>query len=184
MDYEAHPTDKKKEIVQELTDLFEQSKGLYLADFTGLNVEMANELRATCHKENVVYRVVKNTLIEHACINAGFKDLVQHLDGPTALAISTEDPVAPIRVLTGFVKNLEKKTPVIKAGMLENEYVGSEGIAKLKDIPPKEVLLAQILSCLQMPAAEFVGVLNEIVRSFVAVIQAVIDKKQAEESAK
>jgi len=180
MDYQSHPTEKKKEVVAELTDLFGQAKGIYLADFTGLNVEQANELRSMFHKEEVIYRVVKNTLIQNACENADLKDLNKHLVGPTALAISITDPVAPVRVISDFNKDQTQKTPVIKAGMVESVYVGTDEIERIKSIPPRDVLLSQIISCVQAPVADFVGVLNEIVRSFVGVLQAVIDKKQSE----
>ncbi len=182
MDYQSHPTAKKQELVEELTDIFGKAKGIYLADFTGLNVEQANALRSNFHKEEIIYRVVKNTLIQHACDKAGYKELIQHLAGPTALAISMDDPVSPVRVIADFVKAQAKKTPVIKAGILEESYIGSEQIEAIKNIPPRDVLLSQIISCVQAPVADFVGVLNEIVRSFVAVLQAVIDKKQAEGS--
>jgi len=162
--------------------LLQQAKGIYLADFAGLNVEKTNELRSSFRKEQVIYRVIKNTLIRLACEEVGYKDLIQHLEGPTAVAMSMNDPVSPVRVISEFGKKLEKdqKKPTIKAGILEEAYVGTDQIAKLKDIPPREVLLTQIVTVMQSPIADFVGVLNEIVRSFVAVLQAVIDKKQAE----
>lgn len=181
MDYEPHPTPKKHEVVKELTELFEQAKGLYLADFTGLNVEEANALRRSFRKQRVVYRVVKNTLIRHACCDAGYQDLIPHLEGPTALAISFDDPVLPVRLVADFVKDKEKETPVFKAGMLEKAYVGPDIIKSIKDIPSREVLLAQILSSVQAPLVNFVVVLNEVLRSFMAVLQAVIDKKQTSE---
>lgn len=179
MNTEAHPTPKKIETVEELTDLLEKAQGLYLADFTGLNVKEVNELRSNFRSQNAVYRVYKNSLLEHACRKAGFEDLIPHLEGPTALALSFDDPVTPVRLIANFVKDKENKTPVIKAGLLEKNYIDAKTIKSLKNIPPKEVLLAQILASMQAPVANFVMVLNEIVRSFLAVLQAVIDKKQA-----
>ena len=179
MNTEAHPTEKKIDTVKELMDLLEKAQGLYLADFNGLNVEQANKLRASFRNQNAVYRVYKNTLIQHACREMGYEDLIPHLEGPTALALSFDDPVVPVRLIAEFVKNLEKKTPVIKAGILEKNYIGTDGIKALKDIPPRDVLIAQILNCVQSPLYNVVMVLNEVVRSFLAVLQAVIDKKQA-----
>lgn len=180
MDYQSHPTEKKINTVKELTELFAQAKGLYLADFTGLNVEQANELRTHFHKEEVLYRVVKNTLLRHACKEIGYENLIPHLEGPTAIALSMDDPVAPVRIIADFTKKQQdKKTPVIKAGILEENYISADDVAILKNIPPKDVILAQILAGLQAPVANFVGVLNEILRSFVGVLQAIIDKKQA-----
>lgn len=179
MEYEPHPTPQKIETVKELTDLLKQANGLYLADFTGISVEEANELRGKFRKQQVVYRVEKNTLIRHACRDMGYEDLIPFLEGPTALAISFDDPVLPIRLLSEFVKGKEKQTPVIKAGMLENNFVGADKIELLKDIPSREVLLAQILTSIQAPLSNLVFVLNEVVRSFLAILQAVIEKKKA-----
>lgn len=179
MTHEPHPTQQKIDTIQELSDLIARARGLYLADFTGLNVEQANELRSNFHQKQVVYRVFKNTMIRHACQKAGFSELVPYLEGPTALAISFEDPVLPVRLISDFAKGMEKQTPIIKAGMLEKFFVGAQDIAVIKDIPSREILLSQILTSLQAPLANFVGTLNEVLRSFVAVLQAVIDKKQA-----
>ncbi len=179
MTRQAHPTQQKIDTVKALSDLFQQAKGIYLADFTGLNVEQVNELRSIFYKQNAIYRVVKNTLIRQACENTGYKDLLQHLEGPTALAISLHDPVLPVRLISDFTKGKEPQTPVIKAGMLEKLYVGADQISAVKDIPSREILLSQILSVLQAPLAGFVGVLNEVLRSFLSVLDAVIEKKKA-----
>jgi large subunit ribosomal protein L10 len=179
MTRQAHPTQQKIETVKALSDLFRQAKGIYLADFTGLNVEQVNELRSIFFKQNVIYRVVKNTLIRQACENTGYQDLLRHLEGPTALAISLHDPVLPVRLISDFTKGKEPQAPVIKAGMLEKLYIGADQISTVKDIPSREVLLSQILSVLQSPLAGFVGVLNEVLRSFLSVLDAVIEKKKA-----
>lgn len=179
MTRQAHPTQQKIDTVKALSDLFQQAKGIYLADFTGLNVEQVNELRSLFYKQNAIYRVVKNTLIRQACEKSGYQDLLQHLEGPTALAISLHDPVLPVRLISEFTKGKEPQMPVIKAGMLEKLYVGADQIGAVKDIPSREVLLSQILSALQSPLAGFVGVLNEVLRSFLSVLDAVIEKKKA-----
>lgn len=180
MSPQAHPTAQKIDSVTELNQLFQQAKGIYLADFTGLNVEEVNELRRNFHKQRIVYKVVKNTLIRHACENAGLKDLIPHLEGPTALAISLHDPALPVKLIGEFTKGKEKQSPVIKAGMFEGTYIATADVEKVQKIPSREILLGQILSILQGPLAGFVGTLNEIVRSFLAVLEAVIQKRQAE----
>jgi len=176
---QAHPSAEKLETVKKLAHLFQQAKGIYLADFTGLNVEEANELRRNFHKQQVIYKVVKNTLIRHACEELGYQDLIPHLEGPTALAISIRDPILPVRLISSFTKDKEKQTPVIKAGLLEGAYISAADVVKVRDIPPREVLVGQILSILQAPLANLVGTLNEIVRSFLAVLEAIIQKQQA-----
>jgi large subunit ribosomal protein L10 len=183
MPREAHPTPIKLDTVKDLSELFSQAKGIYLADFSGLNVEQVNELRRNFHKQQAVYKVVKNTLIRHAAENAGFQNLVPFLEGPTALAISLQDPVLPVRLIADFHKGKEKPIPTIKAGILEGLFVNADQMDQVKNIPSREVLLSQILSVMQAPIANFVGVLNEIVRSFLSVLEAVIEKKRTLESA-
>lgn len=179
MNNEAHPTPKKIAAVKELAELFTRARGLYLADFTGLNVEQANKLRSNFRNQNATYRVYKNTLIRHACQEAGYNDLIPHLEGPTAIAVSFDDPVIPVKIISDFVKDLDKEVLIIKAGVLEKTYVDAQQVKIIKNIPPREVLLAQIIASIQAPLANFVGVLNEVLRSFVAVLQAMIDKKKA-----
>ena len=179
MSPQAHPNTQKIESVEELNQLFQQAKGLYLADFTGLNVEEVNELRRHFHKQQIVYKVVKNTLIRHACETSGYQALIPHLEGPTALAVSTHDPVLPVKLISDFTKGKEKQAPVIKAGMLEGSYITTADVEKIRNIPSREVLLGQILSVLQGPLVGVVSTLNEIVRSFLAVLEAIIQKKQA-----
>ncbi|RJP73226.1 MAG: 50S ribosomal protein L10 [Candidatus Zixiibacteriota bacterium] len=180
MPREAHPTPEKIQTVQELSDLFAQAKGVYLADFTGLNVEQVNELRRNFHQQQVIYRVVKNTLIRHAAEQTGYQDLIPHLEGPTALAISVHDGVVPVRLISDFVKGKEKQIPVLKAGILEGLFVPSTDMDMIKNIPSREVLLSQILFLVQSPISGLLGTFNEILRTFLSVLEAVIEKKRAE----
>jgi large subunit ribosomal protein L10 len=141
-------------------------------------VEGVNELRRNFHKQRVIYKVVKNTLIRQACETAGYQDLIPHLQGPTALALSMHDPVLPVKIISDFTKGKEKQIPIIKAGLLEGAFIGAADVEKVQNIPSREVLLSQILSLLESPLAGFLGTLNEIVRSFLAVLEAIIQKRQ------
>jgi large subunit ribosomal protein L10 len=106
---------------------------------------------------------------------------VPFLEGPTALAVSMKDPVLPVRLITDFHKGKEKQIPIIKAGMLEGLFINSDQVAVVRDIPSREVLLSQILSCLEAPMANLVGIMNEIIRTFLSVLEGVIEKKRAAE---
>lgn len=150
-----------------------------MADFSGLNVEEVNQLRRKFHQESAIYRVVKNSLIEHACIEMNYQVLLPYLQGPTALAMSFTDPVLPVKIITDFVKGKEKMVLSVKAGLLENTFISSGDVDKVKNIPPREVLLAQILFLLESPVAGFVGVLSETLRTFLATLDAIIEQKQS-----
>ncbi|MFH1861813.1 MAG: 50S ribosomal protein L10 [bacterium] len=182
MPLEPHPTPEKIETVQELTEIFQRAKGVYLADFKGLNVEQINRLRSNFRKHNIVYKVVKNTLIRHSCESVGYAELIPYLEGPTALAVTLDDPVLPVRLITDFHKGMDNPLPVIKAAILEKRFIPASDVLALKDIPSSEVLIAMIIGSLQAPMANFVGTLNEIVRSFLGVLDAIIAQKKAAES--
>ncbi|HFE64995.1 MAG TPA: 50S ribosomal protein L10, partial [Caldithrix sp.] len=93
------PTPQKEQIVQEMTDKFGKATGVYLVDFTGLDVNSATELRRKFREANVEYRVVKNTLAKRSLHNAGIDGLDEFLKGVNAYAISYDDPTIPVKVL-------------------------------------------------------------------------------------
>src|SRR5262245_41969458 len=105
---------EKEAAVAELTREFENAQGIYLADFTGLTVEAVESLRTQLYAEGVTYRVVKNTLARRAADESKCGALGRYFKGPTAVAISATDAVAPARVLVKFLKQHEK--PTLKAG--------------------------------------------------------------------
>ena len=117
---------EKKEAVETLKEKFSSAKGIVLADFTGLTVSEANELRRMCREAQVEYRVIKNTLARIAAREADLDDLVEHFDGPVAVAMSVADSVAPARVLAEFRRAAQKLT--FKAGYVEGRVFSSDEI--------------------------------------------------------
>lgn len=169
---------EKEAIVAELKEKLEQSKAAILTDYRGLNVAAMTELRRLMREQGLEYRVVKNTLTRFAAQELGLDDLEPYLEGPTAIAFSFEDPVAPAKVIMDFAK--EHKQLEVKAGLLRGKVIQPEGVKELADLPPREVLLAQVLGGLQAPIAGLVGVLNGAPRNLVYVLEAI--RKQKEET--
>ncbi|HHW54923.1 MAG: 50S ribosomal protein L10 [bacterium] len=169
---------EKEAIVAELKEKLEQSKAAILTDYRGLNVAAMTELRRLMREQGLEYRVVKNTLTRFAAQELGLDDLEPYLEGPTAIAFSFEDPVAPAKVIMDFAK--EHKQLEVKAGLLRGKVIQPEGVKELADLPPREVLLAQVLGGLQAPIAGLVGVLNGAPRNLVYVLEAI--RKQKEEA--
>ena len=170
---------EKEAAVAELTREFESAQGIYLADFTGLTVEAVEELRSLLYSEGVSYRVVKNTLARRAAVGSNRGDLGRYFKGPTAVAISTTDPVTPARILVKFVKQHEK--PALKAGFVEGRVLAPQEVQGVAALPPKEVLYAQFLGALQSPMVKVLFALNGVAGNLVRALSEVQKKKEGAE---
>ncbi|WP_078811130.1 50S ribosomal protein L10 [Selenihalanaerobacter shriftii] len=166
---------EKELIVEELTDKFNNAQTTILTDYCGLDVAEVTELRVQLREAGVDYKVVKNTLARLAANNAGCEEVHEYLTGPTAIAFSEEDPVAPAKVLSEFADDHEALE--IKGGFLEGEVLGLDQIEALADIPPRKTLLAQLLANMKAPMRGLVNALNDPMRSLVYALNAIKDDK-------
>lgn len=153
----------KKQIVSEYAEKIAKAKSFILIDYRGLTVTEDTALRNTLRAEKVEYKVVKNRLILRAIEQAGITGIdASVFEGPTAIAISYDDAVAPAKLLTENVKKVNKTA--IKGGVVEGKAVTLEEIAKVATIPAKPVLIAQLLGMLQSPVRSLAVVLSEIAK--------------------
>lgn len=166
--------EEKVKVVEELQDKFGKSVAAILTDYRGLNVSDITELRKQLREAGVEYKVVKNTLTRLAVREHNY-DLDEFLEGPTAVAFSFEDPVAPAKILVDFAK--QHKELEIKAGIVEGKVVGKDVIDNLAKLPSREELLAKVVGAVQSPLYGIVGVLQGPIRDFVYTLQAIQDKK-------
>lgn len=164
--------------VAEIKEKLSKSKGVIIADYRGLNVAQATELRKQLRDAGVEYRVVKNTLTILAAKESGLDDMVSLLSGPTAIAFGYEDPVAPAKVLSEFART--NKALEIKGGVLEGRLLDVDGVKALAILPSREELLGQVARGMQSPIAGLVNVLQGTIRNFVYALEAV--RKQKEEA--
>jgi large subunit ribosomal protein L10 len=162
--------------VGELAEKFARAKSVFLADFTGLNVEEVTELRRRLRESQVEFRVVKNTLARRALREAHAEALEPHLEGPTAVAFGYEDPVLPIKLLLDFARGKDK--PKMKAALFEGSLVAGGDVARVAALPPRDVLLGQVCAGLLAPLTQFMGVLQGLLQSFVATVDAIGEKKK------
>jgi large subunit ribosomal protein L10 len=169
--------ENKKQIVAQLKDKFGRAKLVVLTDYKGLNVAAMNDLRAKLREAGIDYHVVKNTLLRRAAQDTDAAPLIDSFTGPSAIAVSLDDPVAPAKVLSEFAKANEKLE--IKAGVMEGKILDASSIKALASLPSREVLLAKLLSVLVAVPTGMVTVLNEIPAKFVRVLAAVRDQKEA-----
>ena len=169
--------DAKKKIAEDLHDRFSRSAIIVVTDYKGLNVAAMNDLRRKLRAEEVEYQVVKNSLLVRAADDTEAALIKEHFKGPSAVAISYEDPVAPAKVLTQFAKENDKLE--IKVGVLNGKVLDANAIKALASLPAREVLLAQLLATLNAVPTSFVRVLAEIPRSMLNVLTAIRDQKEA-----
>jgi large subunit ribosomal protein L10 len=156
------PTAEKIELVRELSGQLESAKGLYLADFTGMDVSKLSLLRKRCRESQIQFRVLKNTLIRRAMNERGIASLDDFLAGPTALVFGTGDEVAAARVLADFAK--EHESPRIKAALVEGKVYDAAQIKRLASLPRREELLGMVLATIIAPMTHFLGAVDATLR--------------------
>ena len=170
------PTSEKVDKVDELTAAMSNAKAIYLADFTGLDVAKVTGLRNKLRDAEVGYQVVKNRLAKRAAAEAGISGLDEHLIGPTAIAFSTEDPIAPAKILQDFAD--EDDTFSIKTGFMDGRVLSPDEIKALSKLPSREELLGKVLGSVQSPMYGLAGVLNGLLRNLVGVVAAIEEKQK------
>jgi large subunit ribosomal protein L10 len=169
--------EKKQELVKSYVEEFSRSQAAILTDYRGLSVAELNRLRNKMREAGSGYHVVKNRLVKLALREAGLPVPEELLQGPTAIGYCYEDVIAPAKVLTEYTK--ESKMLAIKGGILGDRVIDVEAISSLADLPPRDVLLAQLLSGVQSPMAGLVNVLSGTLRGLVTVLKARADQLEA-----
>jgi large subunit ribosomal protein L10 len=169
---------EKEETVNELREKLSLTKSLYLTDFRGLDVEEMTKLRRELKKGGAEYKITKNSMIRMAAKQSGFEGILDYLRGPTGLVFSYEDPVSPAKVLYEVHRRIEK--PKIKIMWMEGRLLEENHLKGLAALPPKEIILAQIISGLDSPMVNFVGTLLGVLRNLVGVIDALREAKSSQ----
>lgn len=168
---------EKQQITKDLREKFAQSKVVIVTDYKGLNVTTMNALRRKLREADIEYRVVKNTLLIRAAEDTDVAAINDYFKGPSAVAISYDDPVTPAKVLTEFAS--ENKHLEIKAGVMGNRLLDANDIKALSSLPSREVLLSQVLSAMNGVPTAFVRVLSGTIGQFLNVLTAIKDQKEA-----
>ena len=173
------PTEQKENAVGEMTALLKDSKAVYFADFTGLDVPAFTALRQQLHAEDVTFTVVKNRLARIAAANAGIEGLDEAFSGPTGMVCAKEDPIAPARLMAKFAETADGK-PKMKLGLMDGTVYLQGQVEAMAKLRSRELLLTQIVTGLQSPISGLAHCLSGILQGLVGTIQAVADKKQNE----
>ena len=150
----------KQPIVQAIVDDITGAESVVLVDYRGLTVAQDTELRKQLREAGIIYKVCKNTMMKRAFEGTEFAALEEHLEGPSAIAISKDDATAPARILCKFAK--DAKALELKGGVVEGTVYDVAGLTELAKIPSREELLSRLLGSMQSPITNFARVIKQI----------------------
>ena len=162
--------EQKIAMLNDLAEKLKNATSAVIVNYSGITVEDDTALRAELRKAGVSYGVYKNSITKRACEAAGFEAMTAGLEGMTAVAIATEDAVAPAKILGKYVEKIE--TFDVKAGFVDGEILDKNGVIALSKIPSKEVLVGKVLGSIQSP-----------LYGLAYALQAIIDKQSGEQPA-
>ena len=169
--------EEKKKITEDLHERFSRAAIVVVADYKGLDVSAMNDLRRKLREEDIEFQVAKNTLLTRAAKDTEVASIQDYFKGPSAVACSYKDPVAPAKILTQFAKDNQKLE--IKGGVLKDKVLDVDAIRALAKLPSREVLLGQLLSVLNGIPSSFVRTIAAIPRGLLNVLTAIRDQKEA-----
>ncbi len=169
--------DEKKKIVEDMRERFSKSKVVFITDYKGLDVATISALRKKLRDADSEYKVVKNSLLIRASEENDVALIKEYFQGPSAVALSYNDPVATAKVLAGFADKHEKLE--IKIGIMGGKLLDLSAIKALSLLPSRDVLLGQVLSVMAGVPTAFVRALADAPKRMLNVLQAIKEQKEA-----
>lgn len=172
--------EQKTQVVQDAVERLERVSGLYLASFSGLTVEKANNLRSEFFKAGVDYKVIKNTLFKLALQQVGgYDDVIPYLKDQTGVVFAYDDAVQPARILDKFVKEKGNEDKlVVKVAVLGKEVFDGSRLSELASLPTREDLIASIIGSIAAPAQGIVGAIHGVMSGIVYALDAIVRQKE------
>lgn len=152
---------EKQAVVEALTERLQKAGCGILVDYKGITVAEDTELRTELRRDEVEYSVVKNTLTRKALDNLGMSELDSVLSGTTSLATTTNDPIAPFRILNDYSKKLGDRFN-IKAAFMDGKVLSQSEIAEIAELPSKDALYAKVLGTMIAPITGLAVCLGQI----------------------
>jgi large subunit ribosomal protein L10 len=172
--------EQKAKVIADTVERLQSVSGLYLADFSRLTVEKANQLRSEFFKVGVDYKVIKNTLFKRALQEVGgYDEMYPYLVGMTGIVFAYDDPVTPARLLKAFVKDNETMLSV-KACVLGKDVFDGSRLEELASLPTRDDLIAGIIGTIAAPAQGIVGAIHGVMSGIVYALDAIEKQKQGQ----
>jgi large subunit ribosomal protein L10 len=172
---------EKVAVVEEIKEKLESAEAVFITEYRGLTVGQQQELRRSLTKADAEYKVFKMSLARRAAEESGLNELLVWLEGPTAIAFSTGDPVPTAKSLKEFSDSNDRL--VIKGGLLAGATLDAAEVRRLADIEPREVLLAKLAGAMSAPMSKLAGLMQAVLRQPVTAMQQLLEKKEQEPSA-
>jgi large subunit ribosomal protein L10 len=157
----AKVLESKKAIVDQLSDRIGKATAVVFVDYKGITVAQDTELRNKFREAGVEYSVVKNTLTRLAANKVGFSEFDEVLNGTTSMATTTDDPIAPARIVSEFAKK-NKNVLKIKGGIVEGKVQTVDALNAFGELPSKNALIAQVLGTFLAPITSLAFVIDQI----------------------
>jgi len=167
--------ERKLELSEKLAEQLQDAVAIIVTDYTGLTVKEMEDIRNSVKEIGATFNVIKNSVVAKAIDGSQWESLKEHLKGTNAYALSFDDPAALAKVLVAKAKEYNKLK--VKVGSLDGSIVDAQQIEALSKLPPKEVLLAQLLGTMKAPVTGFVNVLAGNIRQLMYVLKAIEEKK-------
>jgi large subunit ribosomal protein L10 len=173
--------EQKERVVEELTTRMREAPAMIVTDYRGLTVTQVAEVRRSLVDAGATFHVAKNTLARIAARQADRPDLIGLLEGPTAIAFVSADPAAAAKKLSELAR--QTRILQVRGGIMEGQTLSADDVRQLGDLPPKDVLQAQVVGAVASPLQGAYNVLAAPLREFLVVLDQYIAKKQAAEAA-
>lgn len=153
---------EKQAIVAELADRLKGAASGVFVDYKGITVLQDTALRNELRQSGVQYTVIKNTLCRRAIDEVGLSEIDPVLNGTTSLATTTEDPIAPFRVIGDYSKRLGENVFTVKAGFMDGKILTQEEMTEIAALPSKDALYSKVLGTMLAPITSLAVVLGQI----------------------
>jgi len=173
--------EQKERVVQRLTEQMRDAPAMIVTDYRGLTVTQVADVRRSLRESGATFHVAKNTLAKLAAKQAERPDLIEFLEGPTAIAFVLDDPAAAAKKLSELAR--QTRVLEVRGAIMEGQTLSAEQVRQLGDLPPKDVLRAQVVGAVAGPLQGAYGVLSAPLREFLIVLDQYIEKRQAAEAA-
>jgi large subunit ribosomal protein L10 len=168
---------EKEAIIEETARLLSDAEALYVSDYRGLTVAQLTRLRAALRERGAELHVLKNTLTAIAAERAGRENVKELLTGPTAVAFCGEDLLGPAKTLSDYAR--ANQALVVRGGVLQGSLLDADGVRLLASLPPREVLVGQVVGTMAAPLTGLVTVLQGTISGFVRALNQVAEQRAA-----
>ena len=169
------PSNKNLKEVKSLTEKLDKANAIYFTDYLGLDVVSITKLRKEFVSKDVEFTIAKNTLIKLAAKDVGIDGLDEFLSGPTAIALSFNDPTGPAKVIKSFLKDFDK--PSVKGMILDGQIFQAEEFEKIANLPTREQLLSQLVGMLNSPMSKLSSTLGSPLSGLLGTLKQLNSKK-------